>query len=60
MTDEPTDQDLTTDHPFEPSPWPDTCGHPEPDGWFCGRPPAEHAPGDYPLVTRPHDWPHDQ
>jgi hypothetical protein len=32
-----------TGHRFQPTAWPDTCGHPEPDGWFCGFTEAEHT-----------------
>jgi hypothetical protein len=32
-----------TDHAFRVSAWPDTCGHAEDDGWFCGHSRTEHA-----------------
>jgi hypothetical protein len=32
-----------TDHPYQPTAWPDTCGHAEDDGWFCGYAESEHA-----------------
>ena len=34
---------LVTDHPYQPSAWPDTCGQQLPDGWFCGYAEEEHA-----------------
>jgi hypothetical protein len=40
--DDSTDLDQITNHPFEASVWPDTCGY-EVDGWPCGYSRAEHA-----------------
>ena len=36
--------DLVTDHPFQASPWPDTCGYRGEQGdWMCGYGAAEHG-----------------
>ena len=42
MSDEPTDHDLITDHPYQPSEWGDICGHIV-SGWPCGFGAAEHT-----------------
>jgi hypothetical protein len=44
--EEPTDRDLVTDHPYEATFWPDTCGHCYPNGWMCGYTQAEHERGN--------------
>jgi len=41
--DEPTDLDpRIIDHPYQPNPWPDTCGYQYSTGWPCGYSEAEH------------------
>jgi hypothetical protein len=46
MSDQPTDLDQITDHPFEPATfrdvWPGICGYLI-DGWPCGFGVVEHA-----------------
>jgi hypothetical protein len=44
MTDEPTDRDVITGHPFQPHPLQaEVCGFQHGDGFACGFPRSEHA-----------------
>ena len=42
MTDEQTDLDLIIDHAYQPTAWPDTCGHRYATGWPCGYSQDDH------------------
>jgi hypothetical protein len=50
MTDEQTDIDLITGHPFQGTgQWGDVCERDDGSGWICGYGRAEHAdPGQDP------------